>query len=279
MQASSLPQDPQKVPIHVTGEGDVQWNVAKHLMRKEAERLRAEADAIMAVAAETSSLHSLPSGQASLVASMLESAGLEGFEHESFGSPGYVQPPLPPLPPCEWLASGNVPISSLGVVPESVTSTEASCMNGTLSAHLMEMSSEDPACVFVARQLHKLGFQSREKLRQHYSQYGKVLRVLVADKRVKAFPGTSGQRKTRPGGLGLVVMKTAASTQKILEMGSEQIVYGHKVIVQPYEGPKTNTMMFDDAFTPVASGGFDSRQSSDESYEVSMRGGYSISMG
>merc|ERR1719498_1930584 len=129
--------------------------------------------------------------------------------------------------------------------PISEPASPDSHCTGTLSSHLMEVSTEDPACVFVVRQIHKLGFQSREKIFQHYSQFGKVLRVLVADKRVKAFPGANGQRKTRPGGLGLIVMRSGASVSKILALGSEQCIDGHNVVIQAYEGPRTSNLMVD----------------------------------
>lgn len=244
-------QEPQKVSIESSADGNMRW---KRLMRQEAERLRAEADAIMAVAEETDTLQSLPRGvlmSPARVASLLDSAGVEGIQQEALSPIGHTQPPLPP---CEWLKAklAQAQAPSLAVAPEPTTIstdlsvTKDSSCNGTLSSHLMEVSAEDPACVFVARQLHKLGFQSREMLLQHYSAYGRVQSVLVADKRVKAYQGSNNHRKTRPGGLGIVVMKDADSVQRILAIGREQFVSGHKVIIQPYEGPKMNAMKSDD---------------------------------
>lgn len=241
--SNALSRDPQKVAIHTGTNADPRM---QRLLRKEAQRLRAEADAILAVAEQAAALptSTSPSDVTAAVASMLDSEG--------FVSHGYPQAPMPPLPPCDWM---KTPTKAASPPASEAVSPDSHC-TGTLSSHLMEVSAEDPACVFVARQLHRLGFQSREKLRQHFSQYGKVLRVLVADKRVKAFPGVNTQRKTRPGGLGLILMKNAASVRKILSDGQEQYVYGQKVLIQPYEGPKTNTLVIDEA--AFASGGHES---------------------
>jgi hypothetical protein len=113
----------------------------------------------------------------------------------------------------------------------------------TLRSHLKEVSSEDPACIFVARKIHTLGFHSHKKLREHYSQYGPVSRVLVAHRKLKAIPDSYGQMglpRTRPGSLGLVIMRNAASVQKILAMGEEHVVAGHKIRVEIFEPYKTD---------------------------------------
>jgi hypothetical protein len=112
----------------------------------------------------------------------------------------------------------------------------------TLRSHLTEVSMEDPACIFIARRINKLGFRSREVLRQHYAQYGEVSRVLVAHSKVKPFRDAYGQLRTRPGGLGLIVMKTVADVLTILAVGEEHIVAGHQIRVQAFERPKAENM-------------------------------------
>jgi hypothetical protein len=107
----------------------------------------------------------------------------------------------------------------------------------TLRSHLTEVSHEDQACIFIARRINKLGFRSREILRQHYSQYGDVSRVLVAHSKVKPFRDAYGHLRTRPGGLGLIVMQSAESVSKILAAGEEQLVAGHQIRVQVFERP------------------------------------------
>lgn len=234
-------QDPQKValqpamPVRVGTEG---W---ASCLRQQAERLRAEADAMLAIAEVTSKMPA------------------QGRGYHA----GQQQAPRSAAPQAQQSQQAR------SVTQKRTRQQDGRAdANGTLSSHLMEVSSLDPARVFVARQIHKLGFQSREKLWQHFSEHGKVLRVLVADKRVKAFPGANGQRKTRPGGLGLIVMKSDESVNAILALGSEQNIDGHHVIIEPYEGPKTNNMLIDvdaTSSTQTPSSGMESRQSSIES--------------
>jgi len=121
----------------------------------------------------------------------------------------------------------------------------------TLRSHLTQLSKEDPKCIFIARRINKLGFRSREVLRAHFSHYGEVYKVLVAHSKVKPFRDSDGQLKTRPGGLGLVVMKNAAVVEKILAEGEEQLVAGHQIRVSGFEKPQVT-------YNHVAAGGSNS---------------------
>jgi len=105
----------------------------------------------------------------------------------------------------------------------------------SLREHLLEMKSEDPQCVFVARRINKLGFRSKGLLHQYFSQYGPVSRVLVAHSQVKHMGDSCGQLRTRPGSLGLIVMKHVASVRRILALGDEQKVGGHTIYLQSFK--------------------------------------------
>lgn len=102
---------------------------------------------------------------------------------------------------------------------------------GTLRTHLEELRPMDEECIFVARRINKLGFNSREILNMHFKQYGEVCRVLVAHSKVNTFCDETGKLRFRPGGLGLVVMRNPASVQAILSC-EEHIIAGHKISVQ-----------------------------------------------
>jgi len=227
-------QDPKKVAVQAV-EGGTQFHFAQCL-RKEAERLLLQADVMLAVAHETTA-NMTPGSEVPAIANPVQTTNMlpPSFQRPTVGNQSY--PPLPPgLAPFDWR---DMPTQQPVSTAMSEISSQDANSNGTLSSHLMEVSAEDPSCVFVARQIHKLGFQSRERLRQHFSQYGKVVRVLVADKRVKTFSGPNGQRKTRPGGLGLIVMRSPSSVRRVLGAGGNQLVCGHWVAIQPYDGPKT----------------------------------------
>jgi len=124
----------------------------------------------------------------------------------------------------------------------------------TLRSHLTELSTEDPGCIFITRRINKLGFRSREILQQHYSQYGEVSRVLVAHSKVKPFRDSSGQLRTRPGGLGLIVMRKAPVVKKILALGEEQMVAGHQIRIQCFERPKVDETSFNGSETSTTVG-------------------------
>lgn len=107
----------------------------------------------------------------------------------------------------------------------------------TLRSHLIQLKDEDPSHIFIARRIHKLGFVSREILRQHFSLYGEVSAVLVAHSMVKPCKDSGNEFRRRPGGLGLVVMKSAAGVLAILALGEDQTVNGHQIRVQSFLRP------------------------------------------
>mmetsp|Transcript_8000 Transcript_8000/g.17368 ORF Transcript_8000/g.17368 Transcript_8000/m.17368 type:complete len:662 (-) Transcript_8000:72-2057(-) len=118
---------------------------------------------------------------------------------------------------------------------------------GTLRAHLTLLQKENPECIFIARRINKLGFRSREVLHSHYSQLakswhlpsgkGEVCRVLVAHSKVKPFHDTDGRVRTRPGGLGFVIMSSVEVVRLILAQGQRQVIEGHEVRVQRFDRP------------------------------------------
>lgn len=109
----------------------------------------------------------------------------------------------------------------------------------TLRDYLSELRHTDPERIFTARHISKLGFRSRDILQNHYSHYGEVSRVLVAHSKVRPFRDSGGQFRTRPGGLGLVVMSDPAAVRTILALGEEQCVLGQQIRVQRFQRPTT----------------------------------------
>lgn len=119
----------------------------------------------------------------------------------------------------------------------------------TLRAYLQEVATEDPGCVFVARRIHLLGFHSPKRLREHFSQYGQVVKVLVAHRKLNPAPDAVGHMvlKKRPGSLGLVVMMHKSSVQNILALGADQTVGGHQVSIEAFVPSKTDDLTTDEA--------------------------------
>lgn len=110
----------------------------------------------------------------------------------------------------------------------------------TLRLHLTALCNEDPNRIFVTRRINKLGFRSKEVLWQHYAKFGEVDQVLVAHSKVKPFRDNSGQLRTRPGGLGIVVMRDPATVKHILSLGEEQVIAGHQIRIHTFERPKVD---------------------------------------
>lgn len=115
----------------------------------------------------------------------------------------------------------------------------------TMKAQLQALQSEDPATIFIARGINKLGFSSAEILRAHFGQYGKVRGIYVSHSRVKTSHGmevplnttandATVHRRSRAGPLGFVVMKHAEAAARILAEGPEQNVNGVTVRLQPF---------------------------------------------
>jgi len=134
--------------------------------------------------------------------------------------------------------------------PQRVGSTQQDVQKqrATLRTHLLQLQSEDPRCVFVVRRINKVGFRSKAVLEKHYMRYGEVRKVLVAHSKVRAPPSCSV--KTRPGNFGLVVMRTPEAVNQILALGSEQIVGGIEIQVQPFEQLSMDKAMEDEEDEP-----------------------------
>eukprot|EP00441_Pelagodinium_beii_P042419 CAMPEP_0197650896 /NCGR_PEP_ID=MMETSP1338-20131121/31226_1 /TAXON_ID=43686 ORGANISM="Pelagodinium beii, Strain RCC1491" /NCGR_SAMPLE_ID=MMETSP1338 /ASSEMBLY_ACC=CAM_ASM_000754 /LENGTH=323 /DNA_ID=CAMNT_0043225405 /DNA_START=97 /DNA_END=1068 /DNA_ORIENTATION=- len=104
----------------------------------------------------------------------------------------------------------------------------------TLSSSLQLLSNEDPNCLFIVRRINKLGFKASKKLRQYFSKFGTVVRVLVAHSSVRQYGETQSCRQ-RPSSLGFVQMASASAVTSILKSGEEIEVEGAVIKVQKFE--------------------------------------------
>jgi hypothetical protein len=105
----------------------------------------------------------------------------------------------------------------------------------TLSTSLQLLSSEDPDCLFIVRRINKLGFKAARKLKQHFSTYGSVVRVLVAHSTVRQHGDPQSHARRRPSSLGFVHMVSADAVRQVLAGGLEQEVDGSLIRVQRFE--------------------------------------------
>jgi hypothetical protein len=74
----------------------------------------------------------------------------------------------------------------------------------------------------------------------------------VAHSKVRPFRDAAGKLKTRPGGLGFIVMDKSAAVVAILSLGEDQIVAGHQIRVQSFERPKANDSAYNGSVASTA---------------------------
>jgi len=104
----------------------------------------------------------------------------------------------------------------------------------SLRAHLRELQDIDCNRIILLRKINRLGFEAPGILQQHYSQFGKIDRVLVAHSLVKA-QDLRQLPRMRPSGLGFIVMSTTEEAQAILDLGEHQFVMNAQIRVRQFE--------------------------------------------
>jgi hypothetical protein len=115
----------------------------------------------------------------------------------------------------------------------------------TMKSQLQALQMEDPAQVFIARRINKLGFASSEQLRHYFARFGEVKNVHVSHSRVKSLRPANERRcpnvlwRLRAAALGFVVMSSPEATASIIAAGPEHEVNGVIVRVHPFHRRST----------------------------------------
>jgi len=102
-------------------------------------------------------------------------------------------------------------VNSFGT--DESTSDDPPRMN--LLEALNVQSDEDCLRIVTVRKCHKLGFKSHIHLRQYFSRFGRVDRVVLLPMRAKPKNALDG-RGNRPSSMGFVVMETKEGADRIL---------------------------------------------------------------
>jgi len=107
----------------------------------------------------------------------------------------------------------------------------------TLQMHLRSLQDIDENQVVLVRKISRLGFDAPSILKNHFSWYGVVSQVRVPHSKVKVFSGTSRRPafRWRPSSLGFIVMKSSADATAIIKQGSQQVIAGVLIQVQPFQ--------------------------------------------
>lgn len=155
-------------------------------------------------------------------------------------SKGCVESPMAPLTP-------TTPMTPLGSPPTSTRGRQNNIVSGnphaadTMKAQLQALQLEDPATVFIARRINKLGFSSADHLRTYFSRYGEVKDVYVSHSRVKSLRPLGERRvpndahwRLRAAALGFLVMVSAEARAQILREGPEHIINSVAVRVHSF---------------------------------------------
>lgn len=133
------------------------------------------------------------------------------------------------------LQDGNTAASSLSssssLCEKLATDTAGA---SSLRSHFSELDQVPCERIFLVRKIQRLGLNSADTVRAHFSTYGDVEDVLVAHSPVLSGCKTY-VRRFRPSNLAIVTMKTPAMAERVHAEGKDQVIQGSFVLVEPYE--------------------------------------------
>jgi len=104
----------------------------------------------------------------------------------------------------------------------------------SLRSHFSELDQVPCDRIFLVRKIQRLGLNSADAVRAHFSVYGDVEDVLVAHSPVLSGCKTY-VRRFRPSNLAIVTMKTPEMAKRVHAQGKDQLIQGSFVRVEPYE--------------------------------------------
>merc|ERR1719352_656521 len=102
-----------------------------------------------------------------------------------------------------------------------------------IATHLNELQQEDPGKILIVRKINRLGFDSAEKLKAHFEQYGHVEKVRLSNAHAKQ-PGNFRSR-VRPSGIAFLLFQDPQDATRALDAGESQFVAGMEVFVRRFE--------------------------------------------
>ncbi len=142
--------------------------------------------------------------------------------------------------------------SCLGVPPPSPSAAaglddDSSIPRLNLIEALNVQSDDDIKRIVTVRKCHKLGFKSQLFLKQYFSKFGNVEKVVLLPMRAKPKPGGmsdnstySGGRNTRPSSMGFIVMSSEAAVANVLSFDNGSgvhIIKGWPIEVRNFVRP------------------------------------------
>lgn len=127
-----------------------------------------------------------------------------------------------------------------------------------LSTLLQVLEEVDESCVLTVRKIHKIGLNSAQILRDYFSQFGEVDRVMLLPSRPKASAGSLNTplsaSKIRPASMAFVVMRSRQPAI-VARFHESHVVEGHPIQVQIFKRDPAAASMAPDATTPTTTDG------------------------
>jgi hypothetical protein len=111
----------------------------------------------------------------------------------------------------------------------------------TLQETLTELSNMDSTRVLMLRKINKLGPRHASMLESHFSNFGKVERVMASYSRAKSIYNNAATR-VRVVGLAFVVMSRPEEVQAALDYGNDHDLQGVGINVFPFKGRPDDVM-------------------------------------
>lgn len=225
----------KQAKVHEAAKGELQQLQQQQMLQQ----LRALAPPGAAVAATApGAAHATLAAAASMIPGPYERLGTQILAEQQLQWQMQSQTMLTQQQQCQHQQPGLGPAGeamTAQIRPQQLLSVPAGRQKQTLSASLQILASVDPTCLLIVRRINKLGFKASRKLKQHFSTYGAVIRVLVAHSTVKQRGDPTSCTRRRPSSLGFVHMALPSAVAEILKHGENQEVAGSFIRVQSFE--------------------------------------------
>jgi len=166
------------------------------------------------------------------------------------GGAAALEPPPGLEPMLAWQLEDHMAVQFSCYAPAAVRRSSADQNEGAkaqprrrrrcqllLATHLKEMEGEDTSCIIHVRQIHRLGFNSTDLLREYCSNFGPVKRIALsnAHEKLEETPGLPFPVRVRPSGIGFVVMERPEDAAAVIAQGEVQTINGCAIKVRKFE--------------------------------------------
>jgi hypothetical protein len=113
----------------------------------------------------------------------------------------------------------------------------------SLRHQFRQLDGVEHSCVILVRKIQYLGFSASTQLENHFKAFGPVQDVVLPQSHTKpSLPSESNNRvetvRQRPTNLAFVIMERTAGAEAALAAGTEQLIGGVTVVLDPFDGTR-----------------------------------------